>query len=214
MMPITSPGVPGQSPTSNQAAVTCERAFPGVVSSVPQARAYVRQALAQASTQVPELPDGVGADAATCVSELAANAVRHTASGAPGGCYRLLVQIDASDGTCPGSRLVVRVEVLDQGSPHTPFVQPTTQPGRDGAEESFSGRGLRICAALGVLCYADAPPGGRRVWVELVHPAAALPAAASALAERPGVTAVHMPGPAPADLLTPDHRTGATHDHL
>ncbi|CNF62844.1 Uncharacterised protein [Mycobacterium tuberculosis] len=125
-----------------------EAAFAGDdLRTVAEARRWTRQALARAG-----LPDGTVSDALTCVSELATNAARHTASGRPGGKYRVLIEVAGRQ---------AHVEVVDQGGDGVPDV-------RLGAAES--GRGLWICATLGILQYAAAPSGGRRVWVDLPHP--------------------------------------------
>jgi anti-sigma regulatory factor (Ser/Thr protein kinase) len=125
--------------------------------TVAQARRWTRQALAEAG-----LPDGLVCDAEMCVSELATNATRHTASGQPGGKYCVVVEVLQGR---------AHVEVVDQGSERRPDIQ---------LGRSESGRGLWICARLGVLQYAAAPSGGRRVWVDLPHPVAAGPSAHSA----------------------------------
>ncbi|KAB2341519.1 ATP-binding protein [Actinomadura rudentiformis] len=125
-----------------------EAAFPGDPHMVAQARRWTRAALAGAG-----VPDELVCDALTCVSELATNASKHTASGEPGGKYRVVVEV-------AGGR--VHVEVVDQGGPGTPDVL------LGGGE---SGRGLWICAALGVVKYAVVPSGGRRVCVDLPHSA-------------------------------------------
>lgn len=138
-----------------------ETAFAGDdLRTVAAARRWTREVLTGAGA-----PDALVIDALTCVSELATNAARHTASGQPGGKYQVVVEV--VDGR------QAHVEVVDQGGEHAPDVQ------LGGAE---SGRGLWICATLGVLQHATAPSGGRRVWVDLSHPTAPLttPAAHSA----------------------------------
>ncbi|MFI0453717.1 ATP-binding protein [Actinomadura sp. 6N118] len=125
-----------------------EAAFPGDPRMVAQARRWTREALAGAG-----VPDELVCDALTCVSELATNATRHTASGEPGGKYRVVVEV-------AGGR--VHVEVVDQGGAGTPEVL------LGGGE---SGRGLWICARLGVVRYSPIPSGGHKVAVDLTHPA-------------------------------------------
>lgn len=128
-----------------------EAAFAGDdLRTVAEARRWTRQALAEVG-----LPDDTVCDALTCVSELATNAARHTASGRPGGKYRVVIEVAGRQ---------AHVEVVDQGGDQAPDVR------LGGAE---SGRGLWICAQLGVLCHAAVPSGGRRVWVDLPHPAQA-----------------------------------------
>ncbi|MFI0487534.1 ATP-binding protein [Actinomadura sp. 9N215] len=119
--------------------------------TVREARRWTRQVLAETG-----LPDALVCDALTCVSELAGNATRHTASGRPGGKYQVVIEVTG--------RARAHVEVVDQGGEHAPDVLT------GGGE---SGRGLWICATLGVLQHAAVPSGGRRVWVDLPHPAQA-----------------------------------------
>jgi serine/threonine-protein kinase RsbW len=70
-------------------------------------------------------------DAILCVSELASNAVLHSASHHPGGTFTIRA------GFHDGQRL--RVEVCDQGGPWSPHA---------GDEHSPHGRGLLIVSAL------------------------------------------------------------------
>ncbi|RSN53316.1 ATP-binding protein [Actinomadura sp. WAC 06369] len=128
------------------------------VRTVAAARRWTREALTGAG-----LPVDVVDDALTCVSELATNACRYTASGEPGGKYRVIVEVTGRQ---------AHVEVVDQGADHGPDVL------LGAAGES--GRGLWICATLGVLQHQALATGGRRVWVDLPHPAPPVPAAHSA----------------------------------
>ena len=94
----------------------------------------------------------------TCVSELAANAVVHTASGA-GGSFTVEV-IRPADG-------VALVAVTDEGGQDQPAI---------GASGLFAegGRGLEIVAACSSRWgYRDAGAvGGRIVWAESTWPVA------------------------------------------
>jgi anti-sigma regulatory factor (Ser/Thr protein kinase) len=124
--------------------------FPGEAASVAEARAQVRAALDG------HVPPPVLADVLLAVSELASNAVRHTASGsAPGGRYAVAVAV--LDGP---SR--VRVAVVDQGGPDVPRVD--TEALAD--PEALGGRGLGCLACVGSVGWEDVPPG-RRVWADL-----------------------------------------------
>lgn len=77
------------------------RTFPGEAVQVRRAREFVtRRAAAR------DCPDDVLADIALCVAELCNNAVRHSASGQPGGYFTVTVH---AGGTA------VRVEVADLG---------------------------------------------------------------------------------------------------
>ncbi|MGC4959754.1 ATP-binding protein [Actinomadura citrea] len=126
-----------------------EAAFPGDdLRAVAEARRWTREVLTGAG-----LPDELVCDALTCVSELATNAARHTRSGVPGGKYSVVLEVTGRQ---------AHIEVVDQGGQHAPDVQ---------LGDAESGRGLWICATLGVLHYSAAD-GGRRVWVDLPHPTA------------------------------------------
>jgi Histidine kinase-like ATPase domain len=90
----------------------------------------------------------------TCVSELCANAIAHTASG-NGGLFTVEVDFPR-----PG---VARVAVTDEGGPSVPAA---------GAFDLMAegGRGLAMVAACTSRWgYADAPPG-RTVWAEACWP--------------------------------------------
>ena len=111
--------------------------YPGTATSVPEARAWARQQLA-------DLPAEVRADVALCVSELAANAVQHTASGRPGGRYSVRLVVTES----------VVVEVCDQCGTRT--VPCITHP----SEDAEGGRGLALLASLGQVSTGLADPHG------------------------------------------------------
>lgn len=78
-------------------------------------------------------------DAVLVLSELAANAVRHSRSGEPGGTFTIRAEI------APGSRVLL--EVRDQGGPWRP---------RDGSDQG--GRGLRIVDKLTAAMRIDGNP--------------------------------------------------------
>jgi serine/threonine-protein kinase RsbW len=121
--------------------------FPGDTRSIAAARAHVRAALS------PHLPPAAVADAVLATSELATNAVRHTASGAkPDGRYALAVAV-------LGGR--VRVAVVDQGGADVPRVADAMDD-----PDVFGGRGLGSLARLGSVGWEDVPVG-RRVWADL-----------------------------------------------
>ncbi|MFD1542568.1 ATP-binding protein [Nonomuraea guangzhouensis] len=72
-------------------------------------------------------------DALLVLTELAANAVRHTYSGLPGGHIRVrVVRLNAG---------LIRVEVLDDGSQSLPTL-------RDASLSDACGRGLRLVEEL------------------------------------------------------------------
>lgn len=125
------------------------RTFPGEPRHVAGARAFVAAALAGCPAREALL---------TCVSELAANAVVHTASGA-GGLFTVEVA-RAADG-------VALVAVTDEGGPDRPAV-------RASERLAEGGRGLALVAAYSSRWgYRDAAAGGgRTVWAEATWPVA------------------------------------------
>ena len=131
------------------------RVFAGEKRRVPEARAFVALALAGCPARETLL---------TCVSELAANAVSHTSSGA-GGMFTVEV-IRPADG-------VAIVAVTDAGSPREPSVRHA-----DALAEG--GRGLALVDALASSWgHHQAIGGGRTVWAEATWPVA-VPASATA----------------------------------
>lgn len=146
------------------------RVFPGDPGQVAHARRFVRRALAgdRPAGRCPAhdgpAHDGPADDAALLVSELAANAILHTATG-DGGSFEIIVC------QCPGT---VRVLVTDGGSPGAPALALAPADGL-----SASGRGLAIVDALARRWGYQAGRGGRIVWFELDSP---IPAASAARA--------------------------------
>lgn len=102
------------------------------------------------------VPDAVVHLAVTVVNELAANAVRHTASGRGGGAYSVMFEWRDD---------CLSVAVTDQGGART---VPTAGDLDDLCAES--GRGLAMVALL-----ADSwghqvvPGGGRRTWATIAR---------------------------------------------
>jgi serine/threonine-protein kinase RsbW len=128
-----------------RSARTWTRTFHGAPASVPEARSFAAELLAGCPAREVLL---------MCVSELCANAIRHTDSGS-GGVFILEVGYPR-DG-------VARVAVTDEGSSSVP--EPRA---RDVTAES--GRGLALVAACTSRWgYADAYPG-RTVWAEASWP--------------------------------------------
>ena len=118
--------------------------LPGRPDQVAQARRLVAESL----TACP-----AAADAVLLTSELAANAVLHTASGS-GGTFGVTVSHDAS---------LVRVEVHDAGAPTAPVIVAG-----DGLRPS--GRGLALVAVLAARWGQQGNERGRAVWFELDCP--------------------------------------------
>lgn len=101
----------------------------------------------------------------TCASELAANAIAHTASGA-GGVFTVEVIRPAAG--------VARVAVTDAGGPREPAIRRASKAAdpHDPSALAESGRGLALVAALssrwGHRDVGEA--GGRTVWAEATWP--------------------------------------------
>jgi serine/threonine-protein kinase RsbW len=120
--------------------------FPGQPARLSEARAFVAAALAGCPARETLL---------TCVSELAANAIAHTASGT-GGVFAVEVSRPAE------GRAVVAV--TDAGGPGEPLI-------RDSDELAEGGRGLSLVAALASRWgHHPVPGGGRTVWAEVTWP--------------------------------------------
>lgn len=138
---------PLPAPTSGSGPARRARTFPGEPRHVARARAFVAAALAGCPAREALL---------TCVSELAANAIVHTASGA-GGVFTVEV-IRPADG-------VALVAVTDDGGQDRPVIR---------ACERFAegGRGLALVEACSSRWgYRDADAtGGRTVWAEATWP--------------------------------------------
>jgi len=121
------------------------RIFRGTPASVPEARRFVAELLAGCPARDVLM---------TCVSELCANAITHTASG-DGGVF--IVEV-----ACPRDGLA-RIAVTDEGGSSVPAAG-APDPAAEG------GRGLAMVAACTSRWgYADAYPG-RTVWAEACWP--------------------------------------------
>jgi serine/threonine-protein kinase RsbW len=128
------------SPALDPAAAAACRVFPAVPAQVAHARRFVAGVLS-----------GLAAadDVVLCVSELASNAVLHSASRRPGGQFVVRAGV-----TRAGH---IRAEVQDQGGPWT--------PDPDVGEER--GRGLLIVAGLATRWGIAGSDAGRTAWLEL-----------------------------------------------
>ncbi len=127
--------------------VTWSRSFPAAPEQIREARRFLAGIL-----------DGhqVADDALLCLSELATNAIMHSRSRQPGGCFTVRAQLH-------GQRL--RVEVRDQGGPwHSP-----TRPSAD----EQNGRGLLIVGQLATRWGCEGhSQHGWTTWFEMdTHPA-------------------------------------------
>ena len=121
---------------------TCERAFPGHPSQVRHARALVAALLGDCPA---------AADAVLLISELAANACAHTASGAPDGIFIVRAAL------CP--HLFARAEVEDQGSTWDGNISTATSP-----------HGLYLMRALSSNCGTRRGHHGWVTWFTLTNP--------------------------------------------
>ena len=98
------------------------------------------------------LGEGDGAHTAALVAnELAGNAIKHTASGGPGGEF--VLRLARFGNRC-------RVQVDDQGAPTTPAMCAVD-------EEDEAGRGLAIVDTLSSQWGADGDEHARSVWAEI-----------------------------------------------
>lgn len=137
--------------TSHSTDAACEttrRRFPGLPSQIAYARRFVARQLGQS----PELTT-----ATLLTSELATNAITHSASGLATGKFEVCVH------QAPGW---ARVEVRDLGNV-TEAPQPQHRDPYDTAEH---GRGLDLVEALASK-WGTEPRGdgmGRKVWFEIV----------------------------------------------
>jgi serine/threonine-protein kinase RsbW len=134
MTPAASPQGLALSP-----ATVCEQVLPAHRDQVQVARAFISAILAACPA--------VG-DAVLCVSELATNAVLHSASRDPGGTFTVRASIF---GDC------VRVEVEDNGGTWDEYPHSDSRP-----------HGLDIVRELAADCGRDGGPlAGWVVWVRL-----------------------------------------------
>ena len=120
--------------------------LPGDVTSVAKARRYVRVLLANIAHLRTD-------DAVLLVSELVANAVRHSDSALPGG------QVTVAVACCSGT---LHIDVIDAGS-------PTTKPELRATPDTLtcSGRGLWLVRELSSAWGWHETATGRAVWFQL-----------------------------------------------
>jgi anti-sigma regulatory factor (Ser/Thr protein kinase) len=119
--------------------VRWEKTYSGLPATVSHVRRDVRDILGPC-------PEVVADDLELVVSELAANAIRHSLSGADGGTYTVRVSHQATE-KVP----YIWVEVLDQGSPSW-----------DGILRPEPTHGLAVIQHLSTWMGADGDPDGRR----------------------------------------------------
>jgi serine/threonine-protein kinase RsbW len=117
------------------------RVFPGRPDQVACARRFVSRVLA---------PCPAANDAVLLASELATNALQHTATGA-GGEFEVIA--------CHGQGRI-RVMVTDNGSPDAPALAPR-------AELATSGQGLTLVTALAARWGHHGNQQARTVWFEI-----------------------------------------------
>jgi len=129
-------------------AALAEAWFLGQASAVPQARRFVAGVLGE---DFPVLDEVL-----LLVDEVAANAVRHSASG-DGGEFEVSVWLNEG---------AVRVEIGDQGGESEPRLGGANLP----ADALTGGRGLRIVDALAAKWGHAGDELGRVVWFEVECP--------------------------------------------
>ena len=131
---------------SRSTAILGSATVPGRAEEVSGVRAFVARTLSAADKAPP-----LDSDAATLLtSELVANAIQHTASGAPGGTVTIVV-VDVPDG--------VLVEVVDDGSDGAPVVKRNVL--------TTNGHGLLLVQQLAAQWGYLRDPAGTTVWFHL-----------------------------------------------
>lgn len=127
--------------------VSWEQTYPGVLATLPKVRQGLRESLAECTKALAD-------DVQTVASELAANAVRHSRSGLPGGTYTIRVaHFPARD--IP----YIWVEVEDMGSPEW-----------DGVLDLKPMHGFAMCQALTTwLGTRDKASGNRVVYARIEY---------------------------------------------
>ncbi|MBS2545407.1 ATP-binding protein [Catenulispora sp. NL8] len=123
-----------------------EMSFDGLPERLSDVRQYVLKTLGD----VPGVDDVV-----LVSSELAANAIRHSVSGAPGGSFTLHLA---------ESREAWHLRIDDMGGPSTP------KPGHPDDNDE-AGRGLPMVTALARAWGVVGDRNGRAVWAEVAFPA-------------------------------------------
>lgn len=135
------------------------KVFPGQEDQIPDVAAFIAQLLGSH-------PDRD--DITRCAAELAANAIRHTASGRDG-CF-------ATEVTWTGQ--TVRVAVSDGGADTVPFTGPSTAPDRT-VSASQPEHGLGLLARLSSRWGTEGDYRGRVVWAQFLASSDSAPAATS-----------------------------------
>lgn len=120
--------------------------------SYPGQRGQIRLVRAMLTLLLRDCP--LAADAVLIASELAANAVMHSNSAAPGGRFTVRAEV------CPGG--YVRIEVDDQGGPWTPHEGQRDRPHGLDLIDALAGTGN-----WGI--HGDAE-FGRTAWARLIWP--------------------------------------------
>lgn len=133
--------------------VRWEKAYTGLPTTVRDVRRDVRAILGPC-------PDVVADDLELVVSELAANAIKHSRSGEPGGTYTVRVSHQVTE-KIP----YIWVEVIDQGSPSW-----------DGTFRPEPTHGLAVIQQLSTWTGSDDEPDGQRaVYARLDYSAEGTP---------------------------------------
>jgi serine/threonine-protein kinase RsbW len=120
-------------------AYTCTRSFRATADQVGEARRFLAQILGDCPLTV---------DAVACLSELAANSVRHSSSRRPGGCFTVRASLRPAG---------LRVEVEDEGGPWGHRQEPGDE----------CGRGFVIVGALASDWSITGNESTRTIWFEL-----------------------------------------------
>jgi|ERR1700722_17358841 len=125
------------------------REFAGRPDQVRAARWWLRR-------MIDGLP--VATDVVLACSELASNAIIHSDSGLPGGRFTIRLSVEAD---------LIRIEVIDQGGQWTNLRSRWLGASDGEADDSQSGRGLTIVAALASSWGIGGDEEGRTAWCEI-----------------------------------------------
>ncbi|MEU9884170.1 ATP-binding protein [Sphaerisporangium sp. NPDC051011] len=168
-VPPSLPAPLGESVRLSPEILIWRRAFPGTPDQASEARKFVRVLLGGTA---------FASDSELIVGELAGNAIRHTASGKPGGHFTVEIAFRSSrrrPASGPVRAASVLLTVYDLGGGNVPRIRDDDRRRVPyGAEEDLpideNGRGLAIVTAVADrVGYQGTPATGHRVWAYLTE---------------------------------------------
>jgi len=181
---------PAAGPAAPPGDVRWENTYDGFLATVSQVRRDVRAILGAC-------PQVIADDLELVVSELAANAIRHSRSGADGGTYTVRVSHQVT-----GKIPYASVEVLDQGNPSW-----------DGTLRPEPTHGLSVIQHLSTWMGSDDEPDGRRaVYARLDYRADGTPLYGTSAAPQlpPDLDGIRELAPLTAARMQPPQEGGTT----